>query len=74
MTAVERLTSFLELPEEAPEVTDVRPAESWPHAGAIEIRDLRLRYREGLDIILKGLTLSIEPGDKVGICGRTVSG
>lgn len=28
-------------------------------------------YRTGSDPILKGVSLDIEPGSKVGICGRT---
>ena len=40
---MERLVSFLKLPEEAPEVTEVRPPAGWPDKGAIEIQDLRMR-------------------------------
>jgi ABC-type multidrug transport system fused ATPase/permease subunit len=73
MTAVERLAQFLNLPEEAPlVVTDVRPPEDWPLHGRVVIRDLRVRYRPALDLILRGVSLTIEPGTKVGICGRTV--
>lgn len=73
MTAVERLTAFLQLPCEAPAVTDVCPPQEWPHKGSVEISDLTLRYREGLDTVLNNLTLSIQGGEKVGVCGRTVS-
>jgi ABC-type multidrug transport system fused ATPase/permease subunit len=73
-TAVERLVTFLELPEEAPEVTAVRPPQEWPQFGAIEIENLSLRYRQDLDTILTNLSLSIQAGDKVGIVGRTGAG
>ena len=74
MTAVERLVSFLKLPAEAPEVIDEqRPPANWPTEGGIEIKNLSLRYREGLDKVLKNLSISIKPGEKVGLCGRTVS-
>ena len=73
-TAVERLVSFLKLPEEAPEATDIRPPADWPSAGAIEARDVKLAYRPGLPLVLKGLDLSIKGGEKIGICGRTGAG
>jgi ABC-type multidrug transport system fused ATPase/permease subunit len=51
-----------------------RAPEDWPQHGAIEIRDYQTCYREGLDPVLKGLSLSILPGEKIGICGRTGAG
>ena len=33
-----------------------------------------MRYRDDLDIVLKGINMRIEPNEKVGICGRTGSG
>ena len=32
------------------------------------------RYREGLDLVLKGVSLRIKPREKIGICGRTGAG
>jgi ATP-binding cassette subfamily C (CFTR/MRP) protein 1 len=33
-----------------------------------------MRYRPDLDLVLKDISLKIEPGTKVGLCGRTGSG
>eukprot|EP00965_Chrysotila_dentata_P110805 3661814-Pleurochrysis_carterae.AAC.3 len=44
-----------------------------PH-GRVELRDLRLKYREGLPDVLHGLTATVLPGEKVGVVGRTGSG
>jgi ABC-type multidrug transport system fused ATPase/permease subunit len=30
-----------------------------------------MRYKPELDLVLRDITLSIAPGEKVGICGRT---
>jgi ABC-type transport system involved in cytochrome bd biosynthesis fused ATPase/permease subunit len=35
------------------------------------LRDVALRYREGLPLVLKGISASIAPGEKVGVVGRT---
>lgn len=43
----------------------------FPVNGDIEIRDLVARYREGLPAVLKGISVDIASGEKIGICGRT---
>ena len=50
------------------------PPADWPQAGKIEILDYCLRYREGLDLVLKNVSLVVESGEKVGIVGRTGAG
>jgi ABC-type multidrug transport system fused ATPase/permease subunit len=40
----------------------------------VNIEDLSLRYRPGLDLVLKGVTAHINPLEKVGIVGRTGAG
>ena len=51
---------------------DVGP--SWPSRGGIVLKDLRVRYRRDLPEVIKGISVAIEPGSKVGVCGRTGSG
>lgn len=46
----------------------------WPSQGAIEMVNVTMRYRPGLPLVLRGLTLSIAPTAKVGIVGRTGAG
>ncbi|KAL9595555.1 MAG: hypothetical protein Q9219_006375 [cf. Caloplaca sp. 3 TL-2023] len=45
----------------------------WPAQGAIEFRNVNASY-DGARNVLKGLSLSVQPGEKIGICGRTGSG
>jgi ABC-type multidrug transport system fused ATPase/permease subunit len=85
--AVARLRSFSEnvKPEDQPG-EDVEPPESWPQSGNIEINDVSASYEpESLNedrvvigsppkLALSNLKLSITPGQKVAICGRTGSG
>jgi ABC-type bacteriocin/lantibiotic exporter with double-glycine peptidase domain len=42
--------------------------------GAIELRDVSFRYHAGSEPVLNGITLRIEPGQKVAIVGGTGSG
>ncbi|TDZ58384.1 ABC transporter atnG [Colletotrichum trifolii] len=49
------------------------PEASWPSTGAVEFRDVTASYPSG-GTVLRGVTMSIEPGQKVAICGRTGSG
>ena len=74
MTAVERLTAFDELPQEAAYHVNGDVSADWPQRGGIIFTDAKLRYRPELELVMKGINASIRPGEKVGICGRTGSG
>ena len=49
-------------------------AAMWPSRGAISFRDVALRYRPGLPLSLKGVSLDIRGGEKIGVVGRTGAG
>eukprot|EP00656_Telonema_subtile_P032017 TRINITY_DN3508_c0_g2_i1.p1 TRINITY_DN3508_c0_g2~~TRINITY_DN3508_c0_g2_i1.p1 ORF type:complete len:416 (+),score=121.25 TRINITY_DN3508_c0_g2_i1:132-1379(+) len=75
LVSLERLLNFANLPPEAPlEQPEDPPAELWPSEGAVRFDNVVMRYRDGLDPVLKGLTFDVNPGEKVGICGRTGAG
>lgn len=76
MNSVERLHSYaFELPQEAAyEKPESRPPPEWPMTGYIQFKDVNLRYRENLPLVLKDLNFGVYPGEKVGICGRTGAG
>ena len=40
----------------------------------MEFREFSMRYREGLELVLRGVSCAIRPGEKVGIVGRTGAG
>lgn len=46
----------------------------WPSKGEVKFENYQLRYRENLDLVLKGITFTVEPGQKIGIVGRTGAG
>uniref|UniRef100_A0A2K6UXV0 Multidrug resistance-associated protein 1 n=1 Tax=Saimiri boliviensis boliviensis TaxID=39432 RepID=A0A2K6UXV0_SAIBB len=75
IVAVERLKEYSETEKEAPwQIQETAPPNSWPQAGRVEFRDYCLRYREGLDLVLRHISVTINGGEKVGIVGRTGAG
>ncbi|KAJ2367519.1 hypothetical protein H4S01_002116 [Coemansia sp. RSA 2610] len=51
-----------------------RPPTAWPSDGRIEFQNYSMRYRSGLDLVLKDLSFTIGRREKVGIVGRTGAG
>ena len=77
MASPARIQAFMKLPEEA---ALVKPTDkelinrNWPARGEIKFNNVFMRYREDLDPVIKGLTLSVVPGEKIGCIGRTGAG
>lgn len=51
-----------------------RPEPGWPTMGALEVRDMQVRYRPEEPLRLQGVSFEVAGGAKVGICGRTGCG
>eukprot|EP00005_Dracoamoeba_jomungandri_P014183 CAMPEP_0174262580 /NCGR_PEP_ID=MMETSP0439-20130205/13739_1 /TAXON_ID=0 /ORGANISM="Stereomyxa ramosa, Strain Chinc5" /LENGTH=1412 /DNA_ID=CAMNT_0015347351 /DNA_START=291 /DNA_END=4529 /DNA_ORIENTATION=- len=75
LVAVERVIQYTHLETEAaPIVMSTMPPPDWPQRGEVQFNDFKLRYREGLELVLKGITCRIAAREKVGIVGRTGAG
>ncbi|PKY07392.1 P-loop containing nucleoside triphosphate hydrolase protein [Aspergillus campestris IBT 28561] len=75
MNATERVHYYgTELDEEAPLHQQVEASASWPEHGHIEFNNAQMRYRAGLPLVLKGLSMNIQGGERIGIIGRTGAG
>uniref|UniRef100_T1JBD6 ABC-type glutathione-S-conjugate transporter n=1 Tax=Strigamia maritima TaxID=126957 RepID=T1JBD6_STRMM len=73
--SIERLKEYSELANEAPwELLNFKPTSGWPEEGGMTFQKYSTRYREGLDLVLKGITCNIHSGEKIGIVGRTGAG
>ena len=61
MVCLERVKEYQdELPREAPNFIPRRdPPSSWPKYGSIVMKNYQTRYREGLDLVLRGITCRI---------------
>lgn len=65
MNAVERILHYSDLPAEGDATTPNDPPMSWPSKGQISFTDVSMAYREGLPLVLKGVTFDVRPGEKV---------
>lgn len=81
MVSIERIKAYSSIEQEPPHYeeeilrsTVPRPRDLWPVSGSIEFVDVKMRYREGLPLVLRGLQLSIRGSEKIGIVGRTGAG
>ncbi|KAI8907846.1 P-loop containing nucleoside triphosphate hydrolase protein [Gorgonomyces haynaldii] len=75
--AVERLDHYcnnleLEAPHHLP---DDDRLEKWPTHGKVEFQDLQVAYPSRPDhLVIKNLSMTVQPGEKIGVVGRTGSG
>eukprot|EP00002_Diphylleia_rotans_P013847 TRINITY_DN2697_c0_g1_i4.p1 TRINITY_DN2697_c0_g1~~TRINITY_DN2697_c0_g1_i4.p1 ORF type:complete len:1184 (-),score=183.54 TRINITY_DN2697_c0_g1_i4:533-4084(-) len=75
MTGVERILQYGRLkPEEENKNDYQKPPQNWPSKGSLALCNVQMRYRENLDPVLKGVTFSVQSGEKIGIVGRTGAG
>ncbi|KAI9658804.1 MAG: hypothetical protein M1831_003830 [Alyxoria varia] len=76
MNSTERVHYYgTQLEQEAPlslPNEDVTP--EWPAHGEIEFKDVAMRYRPGLPLVLKDFSLHVRGGERIGVVGRTGAG
>ncbi|XP_021111972.1 multidrug resistance-associated protein 5 isoform X4 [Heterocephalus glaber] len=60
---------------EAPaRIKNKAPPPDWPQEGEVTFENAEMRYRENLPLVLKKVSFTIKPKEKIGIVGRTGSG
>ncbi len=76
MISTERILEYSRLQPEAPLDSDPsnKPSDEWPKAGKINFNEIKFKYAEGLPYAIRNLTVAVEPGEKIGIMGRTGAG
>ncbi|KAM7201434.1 P-loop containing nucleoside triphosphate hydrolase protein [Naviculisporaceae sp. PSN 640] len=82
MGSVNRLKAFCEDNSSPDESTDDTADPSWPRSGGIEFTGVSASYanndrghaEDETPLAINDLTLSVRPGEKLAICGRTGSG
>lgn len=72
MNSVERVLHYgSAVPQERAAVLPTDPPASWPARGALEVKNLCVRYREKLPLVLRDLSFTAAAGEKIGVVGRT---
>ncbi|KAJ2621762.1 Multidrug resistance-associated protein 1 [Coemansia sp. RSA 1358] len=72
---VNRFRKYTTMEKEQLFVEDaIIPPQNWPQLGKIEFRNFSMKYRSDLEYALEDINLTINPGEKVGIVGRTGAG
>ena len=75
ITSIERVKEYFHTPREAEwEIEATKPDDKWPENGNIVFKNYSVRYREELDFALKDINCNIQPGERIGIVGRTGAG
>lgn len=74
LMSVERILEYSQLePEKQPELrTNI--GNDWPKQGKIEFKQVVYRYSAELEPVLRGLSFSVKPEEKVSVVGRTGAG
>lgn len=72
-------TGYLNLEDDIKKIEEDKPVAKpqtgiWQRSGQIKIQNLKIKYRDELDYVLKGVSLELEAGDKLGVVGRTGAG
>ncbi|KAI9650831.1 hypothetical protein NHQ30_000865 [Ciborinia camelliae] len=72
MTSTERVMEYSRLPIE--NQSGLSTPNKWPAKGRIVVTGLEASYAPDLPLVLKGITFSIRPRQRIGVVGRTGSG
>jgi ABC-type multidrug transport system fused ATPase/permease subunit len=81
LISLERCDAFTKLPSEKYEDEKIGKTKlytlndnSWPSEGKVNYENYSMKYRPNCDLALKDINININPGEKIGIVGRTGSG
>ncbi|XP_061571906.1 ATP-binding cassette sub-family C member 4-like [Cololabis saira] len=74
MTSVERVVEYTELESEAPWKTEKQPPPDWPSQGMVTFSRVNFSYSSDGPLVLKDVSATFQPSEKVGIVGRTGAG
>eukprot|EP01017_Pseudomicrothorax_dubius_P008936 TRINITY_DN12975_c0_g1_i4.p1 TRINITY_DN12975_c0_g1~~TRINITY_DN12975_c0_g1_i4.p1 ORF type:complete len:317 (+),score=44.49 TRINITY_DN12975_c0_g1_i4:626-1576(+) len=77
LVSFERCLYFTTIKGERSQITDPDTqgfSNNWPERGEIAFDNYWSKYRPGLNCVIRGLTVDIRAGEKIGVVGRTGAG
>jgi len=72
MNSTERVVEYTRIETERQD--GVVPPAHWPSQGRVEVTDLVVSYAPDLPPVLKGISFTVEPRQRLGVVGRTGAG
>ncbi|KAK2586704.1 hypothetical protein KPH14_011742 [Odynerus spinipes] len=74
--SVERINYYLKNLEKegTPKESLIKIDDNWPNSGKIQFKNVQMKYRKELPLVLIDISFTTRPGEKIGIVGRTGSG
>ena len=73
MTSAQRIVQYIKMDSED-ELEKEKDPSNFPENHDIQFNNMTMKYREGLEPVLKNITYHVQAGQKVGIIGRTGAG
>lgn len=73
LKSIQKILNFEKLDQENYEET-IKVADDWPQKGRISVKNIAMRYRKNTPLVIKGMSFEVDPGFKVGVCGRAGAG
>ena len=71
IVSVERVIEYTETETEGDwQIAETRPPSRWPDEGKVAYENYSTRYREGLDLVLRGITVDVKAGEKVSLSNK----
>lgn len=77
MVSAERVMDYCKLESEVSMETlppNLSPPSSWPERGKITMENMSFQYSPQLPLVLKDVSFTIQPCEKIGVVGRTGAG
>ncbi|KAF1953987.1 multidrug resistance-associated protein 5 [Byssothecium circinans] len=74
MNATERIHHYGTMLEEEAPLHRGEVRKTWPEHGEIVFDNVQMRYRDGLPLVLKDLSMHVAAGERIGVVGRTGAG
>ncbi|XP_043666584.1 multidrug resistance-associated protein 5-like isoform X4 [Vespula pensylvanica] len=74
--SMERINYYLKNleKEDTPKESLIKLDENWPSSGKIQFKNVQMKYRKELPLVLINISFTVKTGEKLGIVGRTGSG
>jgi ATP-binding cassette, subfamily C (CFTR/MRP), member 1 len=77
MVSFDRWMKMFDIPQEAEQRKEIpldQNSQPWMSKGHIRFNNYSVRYRPDTEVVLRNIDLDIQPGEKVGVVGRTGAG